>query len=359
MRTSASLERANDDGSSRAARVAETLLSRLSTVGGIVDKAPEPSEPHARYAIRIEGLSKIYADGTIAVHQLDLTVRAGEIFGLLGPNGAGKTTTVGMLTTRVVPTAGKAVVGGIDVVARPAEARQVIGVVSQSNTLDRGLNVWENLYFHGRYFGMGAKEARTAADRWLEAFRLSHKAYVDVAALSGGMTRRLMLARSMLHGPQVVFLDEPTAGLDPQSRRALWEMIRELHASGRTILLTTHYMEEADQLCERVAIMDHGEILALDTPVGLKRSLGAGASLTVGAEGDLDRLAAYLGAIEGATDARRLDGCVRLHLDTPEGALAKVIAAAERGRFRLTDVSVSEATLETVFMNLTGEELRE
>ncbi len=327
--------------------------------GAPADEKSQPAEPGAGDAIWTEGLTKVYPGGVTAVDRLDLSVRPGEIFGLLGPNGAGKTTTVGMLTTRIVPTAGRALVGGIDVVAAPARAKQVIGVVSQANTLDPGLTVWENLFFHGRYFGMGAKAAGAAADQWLEAFRLAHKAKVEVAALSGGMARRLMLARAMLHGPAVVFLDEPTAGLDPQSRLALWEIIKNLHAAGQTILLTTHYMEEADQFCDRVAVMDHGGILALDTPANLKRSLRAGVSIVVKAEGDLDSLARELRTIDGATGAWSGDGCVRLHLDAAEGALAKVIAAAERGGFRLTDVSVNEASLETVFLSLTGEELRE
>ncbi len=359
MRAFASLRHARHQSAPRTAFVAKTLPAPISAASGTAEEVSPRIESTADDAIRTEGLSKVYPGGVAAIAQLDLSVRRGEVFGLLGPNGAGKTTTVRMLTTRVVPTAGRAWVGGIDVVAKPAVARQVIGVVSQHNSLDRGLTVWENLYFHGRYFGMSAKDARAAADRGLEAFRLAHKAEAEVDALSGGMARRLMLARSLVHGPAVLFLDEPTAGLDPQSRLALWEMIRNLHAAGQTVLLTTHYMEEADQLCDRVAIMDHGEILALDTPSGLKRSLGEGASLTVRAEGDLDRLANYLGAIEGATEARRLDGCVRLHLDAAEGALEKVIAAAERGGFRLTDVSVGEVTLETVFINLTGEDLRE
>jgi len=310
-------------------------------------------------AIRTEGLRKVYPGGLVAVASLDLTVRPGEIFGLLGPNGAGKTTTVGMLTTRIVPTEGAAVVGGVDVVSDPARARQVIGVVSQANNLDRGLTTWENLYFHGRYFGMGVKAARAAADQWLEAFRLTHKAKARVDALSGGMKRRLVLAKAMLHGPAVVFLDEPTAGLDPQSRLALWEIIQALHAAGQTVFLTTHYMEEADRFCDRVAVMDHGGILALDTPTNLKRSLRAGVSVSVRAEGDVERLADQLGAVDGATGAWAKDGAVRLHLDSADGALGKILTAAEQGGFRVTDVSVSEATLETVFFSLTGQDLRE
>ena len=204
-----------------------------------------------------------------------------QLTGLLGPNGAGKTTTAGMLTTRVIPTAGSAHVGSVDVIAHPALAKQLIGVVSQTNTLDRQLMVWENLYFHGRLFGMPAAESRRVADELLDRFHLTKWARASVFALSGGMAQRLMVARSILHRPAVLFMDEPTAGLDPQSRLALWEILGELHAAGQTILLTTHYMEEADRLCNRVAIMDHGKILALDTPGGLKRSVGADTIVTV------------------------------------------------------------------------------
>src|SRR5664280_682349 len=174
--------------------------------------------------IRTDGLTKVYAgSGLTAVDHLDLVVQRGEIFGLLGPNGAGKTTTAGMLTTRVVPTSGSAHVGAIDVVAQPALAKQLIGIVSQQNTLDRQLTVWENLYFHGRLFGMGATESRRVADELLEQFHLSKWAKASVYALSGGMAQRLMVARAIFHRPAVLFMDEPTAGLDPQSRLALWE----------------------------------------------------------------------------------------------------------------------------------------
>src|ERR1019366_2866466 len=226
--------------------------------------------------IRTVGLTKVYAGSDFAaVNGLDLSVFGGEIFGLLGPNGAGKTTTAGMLTTRVIPTSGSAYVGAIDVVAQPALAKQLIGIVSQQNTLDRQLTVWENLYFHGRLFGISAKASRRTADELLEQFQLSKWGKASVYALSGGMAQRLMVARAIFHRPSVLFLDEPTAGLDPQSRLALWDLLGELHGQGQTILLTTHYMEEADRLCHRVAIMDHGRILALDTPQALKQSTGA------------------------------------------------------------------------------------
>src|SRR6476620_5372129 len=240
--------------------------------------------------IRTEQLTKVYPGGLKAVDELDLEVHQGEIFGLLGPNGAEKTTTAGMLTTRVVPTSGKAYLGGIDVAAHPALAKQLSGIVSQQNTLDRQLTVWENLYFHGRLFGMGAKQSRRVADELLEQFQLAKWAKASVYALSGGMAQRLMVARAIFHRPSVLFLDEPTAGLDPQSRLALWDLLGKLHRDGQTILLTTHYMEEADRLCERVAIMDHGKVLALDTPAALKQSIGADTVVTVKSAGDTDRL---------------------------------------------------------------------
>ena len=328
--------------------------------------APAPqSEPTAAEVIRTDGLTKTYpgrAGGpeVTAVDHLGLSVRAGEIFGLLGPNGAGKTTTVGMLTTRVVPTSGRALVGGVDVVADPARTKQVIGVVPQSNTLDRDLTVWQNLYFHGRYFGMGADEAKGEADRLLEQFRLADRAKASVATLSGGMAQRLMVARAILHRPRILFLDEPTAGLDPQSRIALWEILAELHAAGQTILLTTHYMEEADQLCDRVAIMDHGKILALDTPADLKRSLGADTIVRVGSEGDLRRLTAVLAEMDGARSAHVTEGGVLLYLSGPVArALPRIFAAAEANGYAVTDLSVTEPTLEAVFITLTGKELRD
>jgi len=325
--------------------------------------ASETSAHDERQAIAIhtEDLTKIYP-GTdfAAVDKLNLDVKAGEIFGLLGPNGAGKTTTAGMLTTRVVPTSGRAFLGGIDVGAHPALAKQLSGIVSQQNTLDRQLTVWENLYFHGRLFGMGARESRRIADDLLEQFQLSRWAKASVYALSGGMAQRLMVARAIFHRPSVLFLDEPTAGLDPQSRLALWDLLGELHRAGQTIMLTTHYMEEADRLCERVAIMDHGKILALDTPAALKLGVGADTIVTIKTAGDTERLRELLSQdVDGVTRTRVTDGVVQLHMKGNDRLVPSIVLAAERGGFDLVDVSISEPSLETVFINLTGKELRD
>jgi ABC-2 type transport system ATP-binding protein len=307
------------------------------------------------------GLTKVYPGGIRAVDGLDLAVRRGEIFGLLGPNGAGKTTTAGMLTTRVIPTAGQAFVDGIDVVAHPVPAKQVIGVVPQTNTLDRSLSVFENLYFHGRFFGMGARTAKAEASARLEQFRLADRAREPVSSLSGGMAQRLMVARAIMHRPTTIFLDEPTAGLDPQSRLALWEVLGELHREGQTILLTTHYMEEADQLCERLAIIDHGKLLALGTPEDLKATTGADTIVTVQAgPDDVDRLVSVLGSeVPGVQQATRVDHAVVLQVRGVDRIVPRVFSVAERHAVDLTDVSVAEPSLETVFINLTGKDLRE
>ena len=316
-------------------------------------------EPGA--VIHTEDLTKVYG-GTdfAAVDKLNLDVEVGEIFGLLGPNGAGKTTTAGMLTTRVVPTSGRAFIAGVDVAVHPALAKQLSGIVSQQNTLDRQLTVWENLYFHGRLFGIKAKESRKIADELLAQFQLSRWAKASVYALSGGMAQRLMVARAIFHRPSVLFLDEPTAGLDPQSRLALWDVLGELNGEGQTIMLTTHYMEEADRLCDRVAIMDHGRILALDTPAALKQSIGADTIVTVKATADLGRLAELLARdIEGVTRSRIAGDKLELHMQAGDRLVPRIVLSAERGGFDLVDVSIAEPSLETVFINLTGRELRE
>jgi ABC-2 type transport system ATP-binding protein len=334
-----------------------------STMTTSLDSAPAADAPPGSAPTIIEtvGLTKTYPGTDFrAVDGLNLRVGTGEVFGLLGPNGAGKTTTVGVLTTRVIPTSGQALVGGIDVVSHPTLAKQLIGVVSQQNTLDRQLTPWENLYFHGRLFGLGTKDCKQTADELLERFQLTRFASASVYALSGGMAQRLMVARAIFHRPAVLFLDEPTAGLDPQGRLALWELLRGLNADGQTIMLTTHYMEEADKLCDRVAIMDHGKILALDTPAELKRSVGADTIISVKADGDPEALAStFTTHIEGVTRTRTIPGGIELHIQGSDRLVPRVVEAAEAGGFALADLSVAEPTLETVFIGLTGKELRD
>jgi ABC-2 type transport system ATP-binding protein len=312
-------------------------------------------------AIHTEGLTKVYPGADFAaVDRLNLDVRTGEIFGLLGPNGAGKTTTAGMLTTRVVPTSGRGFVGGVDITAHPALVKQLSGIVSQQNTLDRQLTVWENLYFHGRLFGISSKQSRLTTDELLGQFQLTKWAKASVYALSGGMAQRLMVARAIFHRPAVLFLDEPTAGLDPQSRLALWGMLGRLNGEGQTILLTTHYMEEADKLCNRVAIMDHGRILALGTPAELKQSVGADTVVTVRTSGNQGQLSELLTReVEGVTRTRSVDGAIQLHMQASERLVPRIVLSAERAGFDILDLSIAEPSLETVFINLTGKELRD
>ncbi len=346
----------SDGASAPAALVGDTAGSRPEPVAAGPGR---PARVGAPDIIRTTGLSKTYPGGRTAVDHLDLAVQKGEIFALLGPNGAGKTTTVGMLTTRVVPTAGTARVNGIDIVADPATAKASVGVVSQANTLDRSLSVWENLYFHGRYFGLKDRAAKAAADRLLEKFRLTGRASAAVTTLSGGMVKRVMLARAFLPRPAVIFLDEPTAGLDPQSRLALWDIVGELHAEGETVLLTTHYMEEAERLAQRVAIMDRGKLLALDTPERLRRSVASGPVLLVHVEGDLDRLERVLRHLPGVVEVAPVDGRLCVRLEEATGTVAAVAAAANGEGFSLRSLSVGESSLETVFIELTGKDLRE
>jgi ABC-2 type transport system ATP-binding protein len=233
-------------------------------------------------------------------------------------------------------------------------------VVPQTNTLDRQLTVAENLEIHGRYFGMSGKAARARAAQLLDQFRLADRASAGVFALSGGMAQRLMIARALVHHPEVLFLDEPTSGIDPQTRLSLWDLLRELHAAGQTILLTTHYMEEADALCERVAIIDHGRILADGAPADLKSSLGTETVLTLTlADGDRNSVRAHADAAPGVLRTE-LDGAVlRVHTERSGGLLSDLVVAASAAGVPVVEASSQPPTLESVFLSLTGRELRE
>ena len=316
--------------------------------------------------IRTVALEKVYpasGKGTRevrAVDGVDLEVAPGEFFGLLGPNGAGKSTTIGMLTTRVLPTGGRAEIAGIDVVKDPVRAKLLIGVVPQTNTLDRQLSVVENLEFHGRYFGMSRRDSRKRAADLLEQFQLADRANANVFALSGGMAQRLMIARALVHRPQVLFLDEPTSGIDPQTRLVLWDLLRDLHSQGQTILLTTHYMEEADVLCERVAIIDHGKILVDGSPDDLKASLGAATVLTLRAAGR--RVGAWRKAVTALPAVSRIevDGeSTKVYAANSKGLLAQIVTLASEHDLQVTDATSQPPTLEAVFLAKTGRDLRD
>jgi ABC-2 type transport system ATP-binding protein len=307
-------------------------------------------------SLDLRDVVKRYApDAPNAVDGIDLAVARGEIFGLLGPNGAGKTTTIGIATTRVKPTSGTVIVTGVDVRAHPSVAKRHIGVVTQFNTLDRACTVEENLYFHGRFFGMPRQTAHGRAARLLESFGIGDRARTMVAELSGGLARRTQLACALMHHPEVLFLDEPTTGLDPQSRMALWESVRGLRESeGMAVVLTTHYIEEADALCDRVAVMNSGKILVCDTPERIKRDSGDGVLVTLRLRAADPALAERLRALPGVGAVDAADDTIRVHVTGTDGIVPQVVALAGAD---LRDLAVAEPSLETAFIALTGRAL--
>jgi ABC-2 type transport system ATP-binding protein len=311
--------------------------------------------------VEIEGLRKVYEgkQRVVAVDGIDLAVREGELYGLLGPNGAGKTTTISVCTTRALPTAGRVRIAGVDVVAAPAIARRGIGVVPQYNTLDRACTIFENIYFHCLFFGFSRAEAKARTEQLLAQFHLTERRGAYPAQLSGGLAQRVQISRAIAHRPKVLFLDEPSAGLDPQSRIAMWEAVRGLGQEGITVVLTTHYMEEADELCDRVAIIDHGKILVEDTPAALKASIGAEKIyvLNLRQSSDIPALLEKIGRMPGVTSAEAVDSGVRIFAQGADGLLSEIVQAATP--YGLHDLTVTETSLETVFIKLTGRDLRE
>ncbi|MBO0684716.1 MAG: ABC transporter ATP-binding protein [Candidatus Dormibacteraeota bacterium] len=337
-------------------------------------------------AIRVDALVKRYPGGrTNAVDGVSFSVQRGETFGLLGPNGAGKTTTIGILTTMVMPTGGRALVAGVDVAADPIGVKQRIGVVPQRANVDRSLRVREILTYHAAYHGVPRRERAARADALLQELGLEKRGREKLDMFSGGLQQRVMVARALMHDPQVLFLDEPTNNLDPQSRLFLWDRIRSLRERGVTILLSTHDMEEADRLCDRIAIMDHGRILALDTPEALKGLIPGGTMLELRArvpqgvasgpttedEQGQDPVLTALRRLPGVAGVDRPDGrssderegpasIYRLYADGQDAGtlLASAAQAVIAEQAELLDLRLARPSLEDVFIHLTGSQLR-
>ncbi len=306
-------------------------------------------------SIVTSALTKSYGSLT-ALDSFDLEVDQGSIFGLLGPNGAGKTTLIRILTTLMRQSSGTASIEGLDTLRSGREIRCMIGVVSQENSLDRYLTARENLELHARLHGMNKKLYKGRIDDLLELMGLSGRQKDFPDTFSGGMQRRLVIARALVHQPKVLFLDEPTTGLDPQSRRAVWEYVRSL-AGSMTIFLTTHYLEEAEQLCDRIAIMDHGRMIAIGSTQELKDRLSGATVYEIEFTGDgADRYATLLGSMSCVNNIAQIGNKVAVTLECWE-CLSEIVTALDGAPVRR--ISLQERTLEDVFISLTGEKVRE
>ena len=312
-------------------------------------------------AIQAREITKQFGAFT-AVDHVSFEVRRGEVFGLLGPNGAGKTTLVRMLTTLLPPSDGTAMVAGQDVARHPTRVRERIGVIPQALTSDLDLTGWENIDIYGEFYDVPRRQRRERAQRLLEMVGLRERARDLVATYSGGMRRRLEIARGLIHSPEVLFLDEPTIGLDPQSRRAVWDLLEALRKESEiTISLTTHYMDEAERLCDRIAIVDSGKIIALDSPSGLKRMVAGSDRVEVEIDGDAAfigevlRQEAYLREVEHNPSNNQLT----LATDDGPHVVPRIVERVESAGARVSSISVHRLSLEDVFIRLTGRSLRD
>lgn len=295
----------------------------------------------------------------VALDGISLDINPGEIFGLLGPNGAGKSTTVGILTTRIRPTSGEAWVGDYEVWRQQVQAKRLIGVVQQRPNLDFSLTAREILLFHAAYFGIAPEERHRRATEMLERFQLKDRADELVRGFSGGMMQRISIARAMMHDPQVLFLDEPSAGLDPQTRLLVWEIIRDYRSRGKTVLITTHNMEEADLLCQHIAIVDKGKIIAQGTPTELKTSIPGGFLLRVKFTRAVPTIAARLQAVPGVSEVKMQGEAADVYANSGGALIGPIVAAASAEGVDLCDVHISEPSLENLFLHHTGRSLRQ
>lgn len=310
--------------------------------------------------LEVKGLVKKYGEFA-AVKGISFDIQEGEIFSLLGPNGAGKTTTISVLSTLYAPTAGDAVVGGHSVAREPMAVRELIGVVPQELAIYDELSARENLSFWGRMYGLSGRALKERIDEVLEQIGLHDRAKDRVKTYSGGMKRRVNIGVGLLHRPRLLFMDEPTVGIDPQSRRAILDAVKELNRQGMTVLYTTHYMEEAQELSDRVGIIDHGELIALGTQKELTQQVGEYEALILrlGEGEDADPLAAAVRAVPGALRAEATDGAVTIITAEASEILAPVVAAANEVGARIRTVDIQEPNLEAVFLHLTGRALRD
>jgi ABC-2 type transport system ATP-binding protein len=308
--------------------------------------------------VETKNLSKVF-NSRKAVDNVNLAIEEGELFGLLGPNGAGKSTTVAMLSTILPPTEGTAIVGGYDIRKQPKEVRRIIGVVTQEAGIYDDLTAAENLAYFGKLQGVEGKKLQKWIDELLEMVQLKERANDRVKTFSGGMKRRLNLAVGLVHMPKVLFLDEPTTGFDPQARLAVWEIIKQFQAKGVTILLTTHYMDEADYLCDRVAVMDDGKIIALDRPEVLKHSIGKLEAIELKAAKVPRKLMAELRKLRGIKKVVRLPEGLRLLTPSADRVLSQVAKAVTEAGVSIDSLHIVEPTLEDVFIKLTGKTLRD
>ncbi|MCJ7680869.1 MAG: ATP-binding cassette domain-containing protein [Candidatus Aminicenantes bacterium] len=317
-----------------------------------------PTPDNTTNAISVDRLTKRFQD-VVAVDEISFTVQSGELFGLLGPNGAGKTTIINMLATLLKPTSGRAEVAGFDILTKKDDVRRSIGIVFQEMALDVKLTGKENLEFHAMMYGMDKSLRRARIEEVLALVELRDKADVLVEKYSGGMKRRLEIARGLIHRPTVLFLDEPTLGLDAQTRRHIWEYIKKLNTeSGVTIILTTHYMEEADYLCERLAIIDFGKIVAGDSPERLKDILG-GDVVSIELEGDSGNLAALLEKEDWIRTLTRHNNCISMTMEKGERRIPRIIQTAQAEGVTVGCVNLHKPSLEDVFLHFTGRTIRD
>jgi len=310
--------------------------------------------------LEARNLVKKYGDFT-AVNGISFEIKAGEIFSLLGPNGAGKTTTISMLSTLYVPTRGEATIGGHSITKEPMAVRNLIGVVPQDLALYEDLTARENLSFWGQMYGLSGKTLNSRIDEVLEQIGLTDKARQRLKTYSGGMKRRLNIGVGLLHKPRLLFMDEPTVGIDPQSRRAILNSVKDLNKLGMTVLYTTHYMEEAEELSDRVGIMDHGELIALGTQAELTKQVGEMETLIlhIGENDDPERLAAAIRTLKMVRKADVTDHTVTVIVPEAEEALAPAVTKANELGIKIHSVDMREPNLEAVFLHLTGRALRD